>query len=136
MEQYPPALLPWLFCSRLAAFSHDLPFLLDELRDFLMAVAFRSSFVGPTLFSLRVASLCGSEKALDEARAGSSNLRFRDKRASSRFRFQAGVSGHHIHAPSIQNSSTSSPYAEIKPYQVRQVLDLVDRYNLKLEAKP
>ncbi len=83
----------------------------------------------------------GAKKTLDEARAGSSNLRFRDMtRLVEGFGFRlARVSGsHHIFThPSIPELiNLQSVRGKCKPYQVRQVLDFVDRYNLKLEAKP
>jgi predicted RNA binding protein YcfA (HicA-like mRNA interferase family) len=82
----------------------------------------------------------GAQKTLEEARAGSHNLRFRDvTRLVEGFGFRlARVSGsHHIftHPLVPELINLQSVHGRCKPYQVRQVLDLIDRYNLKLEAK-
>ena len=82
----------------------------------------------------------GAQKTLEEARAGSHNLRFGDvTRLVEGFGFRlARVSGsHHIFAhPSVPELvNLQAVDGKCKPYQVRQVLDLIDRYNLKLEAK-
>ena len=83
----------------------------------------------------------GAQKTLEEARGGSRNLRFRDLiRMVEGFGFRlARVKGsHHILThPSIPELvNLQSVRGKCKPYQVKQVLDLVDRYNLKLEEKP
>jgi predicted RNA binding protein YcfA (HicA-like mRNA interferase family) len=83
----------------------------------------------------------GAQKTLEDARAGSRNLRFRDvTRLVEGFGFRlARVSGsHHIFAhPSVPELvNLQSVGGKCKPYQVRQVLDLIDRYKLKLEGKP
>ena len=82
----------------------------------------------------------GVEKALEQARAGSKNLRFSDvTRLVEQFGFSlARVKGsHHIFShPSIPELvNLQSVKGKCKPYQVKQVLDLIDRYNLKLEAE-
>ena len=82
----------------------------------------------------------GAEKTLEQARAGSQNLRFNDvTRLVERFGFKlVRVRGsHHIFShPSIPELvNLQSVNGKCKPYQVRQVLDLVDRYNLDLEAE-
>jgi predicted RNA binding protein YcfA (HicA-like mRNA interferase family) len=83
----------------------------------------------------------GAQKTLEQARAGSRNLRFRDvTRLAEDLGFRlARVSGsHHIFAhPSVPELvNLQAVGGKCKPYQVRQLLDLIDRYNLKLEAKP
>lgn len=82
----------------------------------------------------------GVEKALEQARAGSKNLRFSDvTRLVEQFGFSlARVKGsHHIFShPSIPELvNLQSVKGKCKPYQVKQLLDLIDRYNLKLEAE-
>ena len=82
----------------------------------------------------------GVEKTLERARAGSKNLRFDDvTRLVERFGFTlARVRGsHHIFThPSIPELvNLQSVKGKCKPYQLKQVLDLVDRYNLSLEAE-
>ena len=83
----------------------------------------------------------GAEKTLERARAGSRNLRFDDLcRLAAAFGFRlARVKGsHHIFAhPSVRELvNLQSVDGKCKPYQVRQLLDLADRYNLKLEEGP
>jgi predicted RNA binding protein YcfA (HicA-like mRNA interferase family) len=80
-----------------------------------------------------------AEKTLEQARSGSRNLRFGDvTRLVERLGFRlARVQGsHHIFShPAIPELvNLQSVGGKCKPYQVRQVLDLIDRYNLKLEA--
>ena len=81
----------------------------------------------------------GVEKTLERARAGSRNLRFSDvTRLVESFGFElVRIRGsHHIFShPSIAELvNLQSVNGKCKPYQVKQVLDIVDRYNLKLEA--
>ena len=105
-----------------------------------MTLAVRASS-GPTLSPLaRSVADVGAKKTLDQARAGSRNLRFRQvAHLVKELGFTlARVSGsHHIFAhplvPELVN--LQSVDGQCKPYQVRQVLSLIDRYNLKLEAK-
>jgi predicted RNA binding protein YcfA (HicA-like mRNA interferase family) len=83
----------------------------------------------------------GVEKILEQARAGSRNLRFGDfTRLVERFGFRlARVRGsHHVFShPSIPELvNLQSVNGKCKPYQMKQVLDLIDRYNLSLEAEP
>jgi predicted RNA binding protein YcfA (HicA-like mRNA interferase family) len=78
-------------------------------------------------------------KTLEAARAGSRNLRFRDvTRLLEALGFSlARVSGsHHIFAhPTMRELvNLQQVDGECKPYQVRQVLRLVDRYNLELDS--
>ena len=82
----------------------------------------------------------GVEKTLEQARAGSKNLRFSDiTRLVEQFGFSlARVKGsHHIFShPSIPELvNLQSVKGKCKPYQVKQVLDLVDRYNLSVDTK-
>jgi predicted RNA binding protein YcfA (HicA-like mRNA interferase family) len=79
----------------------------------------------------------GSKKTLEAARAGSRNLRFSDvSRLVESLGFQlARVSGsHHIFThpgiPELVNLHNVNGMA--KPYQVKQLLKLVDRYKLTL----
>jgi predicted RNA binding protein YcfA (HicA-like mRNA interferase family) len=83
----------------------------------------------------------GVEKTLKHARAGSRNLRFADVcRLAEGFGFRlARVKGsHHIYShpsmPELVNLQAVNGKA--KPYQVGQLLDLVERYNLKLGSEP
>jgi len=96
---------------------------------------------GPGL-SQAARSVCrvGVEKTLEQARAGSRNLRFSDvTRLVERFGFKLSrVKGsHHIFSnPSVPELvNLQSVNGKCNPYQVRQVLDLIDRYNLRLEAE-
>jgi predicted RNA binding protein YcfA (HicA-like mRNA interferase family) len=82
----------------------------------------------------------GVEKTLEQARAGSRNLHFRDVTRLVEglgFRLSRVSGSHHIFThPSIRELvNLQSVNGRCKPYQVRQLLDLIDRYNLKLEAK-
>lgn len=97
--------------------------------------------LGPTL-SQPVANVAdvGSRETLERARAGPANLHFREMtRLLQSLGFKlARVSGsHHIfthpNIPELVNLQEVN--GRCKPYQVRQVLKLVDRYNLKLEDK-
>jgi predicted RNA binding protein YcfA (HicA-like mRNA interferase family) len=83
----------------------------------------------------------GAEKTLKQARAGSRNLRFVDAcRLAEAFGFRSTrIKGsHHIYShptiPELVNLQSVNGTA--KPYQIRQLLDLVERYNLKLEGEP
>lgn len=77
------------------------------------------------------------KKVLEAARSGSRNLRFRDITRlveSLGFRLVRVNGSHHIFThpgiPELVNLQDVDGKA--KPYQVRQVLKLVDRYNLTL----
>ena len=83
----------------------------------------------------------GAEKTLEQARAGSRNLRFSAlTRMVEAFGFRlTRVSGSHnifTHPLVPELVNLQSVQGKSKPYQVKQVLDLVDRYNLKLGTKP
>ena len=78
---------------------------------------------------------------LETARSGPQNLRFRDLiRLVEELGFRlVRVSGsHHIFThPAIRELVNLQDVAgKAKPYQVRQVLKLVDRYNLTLGGEP
>ncbi|MFN8095552.1 MAG: type II toxin-antitoxin system HicA family toxin [Vicinamibacteria bacterium] len=83
----------------------------------------------------------GAEKILEQARAGARNLRFADLcRLAEAFGFRLSrVRGsHHIYShPSVPELiNLQSVNGKAKPYQVRQLLDLVERYNLGLGSEP
>lgn len=83
----------------------------------------------------------GAQKTLEQARAGSRNLRFGDVTRlveSLGFRLSRVSGSHHIFVhPSVPELvNLQAVDGKCKPYQVKQVLDLIDRYNLKLKAKP
>ena len=78
---------------------------------------------------------------LETARSGPQNLRFRDfVRLVEELGFRlVRVSGsHHIFThPAVRELVNLQDVAgRAKPYQVRQVLKLVDRYNLTLGGEP
>jgi len=90
----------------------------------------------------RVNRVCRMDpcKTLEAARAGSRNVRIRDvTRLLEALGFSlARVSGsHHIFVhPIIQEIvNLQEVDGKCKPYQMRQVLRLVDRYNLELGSK-
>jgi predicted RNA binding protein YcfA (HicA-like mRNA interferase family) len=79
----------------------------------------------------------GARKTLEEARAGAGNLRFRDLTRlieSLGFRLARVNGSHHVftHPGLAELVNLQEVDGKCKPYQVRQVLRLVDRYNLKL----
>jgi hypothetical protein len=79
-------------------------------------------------------------KTLDLIEAGSRNLRFGDVlRLSLAFGFElARISGsHHIlrHSAVQELLSLQNVGGRAKPYQVRQLMDLVARYSLHLEDR-
>ena len=74
---------------------------------------------------------------LEKARAGSRNLRFRDMSRlleSLGFRLVRVNGSHHIfsHTRVAELVNLQEVDGQCKPYQVKQVLTLVDRYNLKV----
>jgi predicted RNA binding protein YcfA (HicA-like mRNA interferase family) len=80
-------------------------------------------------------------KTLKLARASPGNIRFRDMTGLvESFGFKlARVSGsHHIfahpHLPELIN--LQEVQGKCKPYQIKQVLKLVERYNLELSKEP
>ena len=81
------------------------------------------------------------KRALEAARAGSRNLRFRDLTRlveSLGFRLARVNGSHHIFThpglPELVNLQNVAGQA--KPYQVRQMLKLIDRYNLTQGKEP
>lgn len=77
-------------------------------------------------------------RLLEKALVGSGNIRFRDVIALAEafgFRLSRVSGAHHImvhdQIPELMNLQEVSGMA--KPYQVRQLLRLVERYNLQLE---
>ena len=82
-----------------------------------------------------------SRKTLERILAGSRNIRFEDMtRLVKAFGFRLSrVNGsHHIFVrngvPELVN--LQSVNGQTKPYQVRQFLDLVETYDLRLESEP
>jgi predicted RNA binding protein YcfA (HicA-like mRNA interferase family) len=79
-------------------------------------------------------------KLLQKLLAGSKNIRFDDLTALvEAFGFSLSrVSGsHHIFVHPAVNElvNLQNVHGQVKPYQVRQFLRLVERYNLELEDK-
>ena len=77
------------------------------------------------------------KKVLEAARSGSRNLRFRDITRlveSLGFRLVRVNGSHHIftHPGMPELVNLQDVDGKAKPYQARQVLKLVDRYNLTL----
>ena len=80
-------------------------------------------------------------RTLAAARSGSRNIRFRDLTRlveSLGFRLARVSASHHIftHPGMPELLNLQEVDGKCKPYQVRQVLKLLDRYRLKLELKP
>ncbi len=80
-----------------------------------------------------------TRKVLARAIAGSANIRFADMTAlveAFGFRFSRVSGSHHIFVhpdiPELLNLQESAGKA--KPYQIRQFLRLVERYNLKIRG--
>jgi predicted RNA binding protein YcfA (HicA-like mRNA interferase family) len=81
------------------------------------------------------------QRLLQKARSGSRNIRFDDAvRLAEAFGFQESrVSGSHhifVHKDVRELLNLQDVKGKAKPYQIRQLLQLVDRYNLKIEEKP
>jgi predicted RNA binding protein YcfA (HicA-like mRNA interferase family) len=79
----------------------------------------------------------GARKTLERARAARGNLRFGDMTLlveSLGFRLARVSGSHHIftHPDVPELVNLQDVRGKCKPYQVKQVLRLVDRYNLKL----
>jgi predicted RNA binding protein YcfA (HicA-like mRNA interferase family) len=79
----------------------------------------------------------GAKRTLDDARAGSRNLRFRELTRlveSLGFRLSRVNGSHHIftHPELPELVNLQEVDGKCKPYQVKQVLKLVDRYNLSV----
>jgi predicted RNA binding protein YcfA (HicA-like mRNA interferase family) len=80
----------------------------------------------------------GARETLDAARRGSRNLRFRDVQRlleALGFRLVRVSGSHHIFsAPNVQELvNLQEVDGQCKPYQLRQSVRLVERYNLDLE---
>ena len=80
-------------------------------------------------------------KTLEKILFGSKNIRFADLTALVRafgFRLSRTSGSHHIFAhrrvPELVN--LQEVRGQAKPYQVRQFMKLVERYNLQLEDEP
>ena len=79
----------------------------------------------------------GIEDTLKQARAAPGNLRFRDMKGlleALGFRLARVAGSHHIftHPALPELVNLQEVGGKCKPYQVRQVLRLVDRYNLSI----
>lgn len=82
-----------------------------------------------------------AEKTLEKILAGSRNIRFDDMVALVEefgFRFLRRNGSHHIfsHAGIPELVNLQSVDGQAKPYQVRQFLKLVERYDLQLRREP
>ena len=80
-------------------------------------------------------------KTLERILAGSKNLRFSDvTRLAEAFGFRlARTSGSHhifIHAAIPELLNLQEVHGQAKPYQIRQLIKLVEQYNLQLNDKP
>jgi predicted RNA binding protein YcfA (HicA-like mRNA interferase family) len=87
------------------------------------------------------AAITPAKKTLEAARAGSGNIRFRAMVSlleSLGFRLARVSGSHHIFVhPSVPELvNLQDVNGKCKPYQVRQVLALVERYNLTLGRVP
>jgi predicted RNA binding protein YcfA (HicA-like mRNA interferase family) len=81
----------------------------------------------------------GARETLEAARRGARNLRFRDVAAMLEalgFRLVRVSGSHHIFAaPNVRELiNLQEVKGQCKPYQLRQILRLVERYNLDTEA--
>jgi predicted RNA binding protein YcfA (HicA-like mRNA interferase family) len=82
-----------------------------------------------------------ARKTLQSARAGSRNIHFRAMVSlleSLGFRLARVTGSHHIfvHASVAELVNLQDVGGQCKPYQVKQVLKLVERYNLTLRPRP
>jgi len=82
--------------------------------------------------------MSGNEKVLQKILAGSKNVRFGDMTTLAKaFGFRlARISGsHHIftHSGVRKLLNLQNVHGKAKPYQIKQFLNLIERYNLKLE---
>ncbi len=80
-------------------------------------------------------------KTLERILSGSRNIRFGDMTRLVKafgFRFSRVNGSHHIFVhdgvPELVN--LQEVHGQAKPYQIRQFLDLVESYDLKLEDRP
>ena len=79
-------------------------------------------------------------KTLEKVLSGSRNVRFNDMvRLVEAFGFHASrTSGRHhifVHPQMPELINLQNVRGQAKPYQIRQVLQLIERYNLSLEGK-
>jgi predicted RNA binding protein YcfA (HicA-like mRNA interferase family) len=77
---------------------------------------------------------------LAKALAGSKNMRFSEAAALAKafgYRLSRTKGSHHIFVhPQIKELiNLQEVGGKAKPYQIRQLLDIVERYNLRLEAR-
>jgi predicted RNA binding protein YcfA (HicA-like mRNA interferase family) len=81
-----------------------------------------------------------ARKTLQKVLSGSKNVRFEEMtRLVEAFGFRLSrINGsHHIftHAGIPELANLQNVHGQAKPYQIRQFMKLVERYNLKLEGK-
>ena len=81
------------------------------------------------------------QRLLRKAQSGSKNFRFDDLLTLAEafsFREPRVAGSHHIlvHTGVHELLNLQDVKGKAKPYQIRQFLQLVERYNLKLEEKP
>ena len=79
-----------------------------------------------------------NEKLLQKVLSGSRNIRFGDMLAlvnAFGFRLSRTQGSHHIfsHAEIPELINLQAVHGQVKPYQIKQFLNLVERYNLKME---
>ncbi len=82
----------------------------------------------------------GVQKTLEAARAGSRNIRFRDATGLAEafgFRLSRVSGSHHIfvHPDVPELVNLQEVGGKCKPYQIKQLLKLVDRYKLELGSE-
>ena len=80
-------------------------------------------------------------KTLERILSGSKSIRFEDMRRlveAFGFRFSRRNGSHHIftHRGIPELVNIQDVHGEAKPYQIRQVLKLVERYALSLDDEP
>lgn len=78
------------------------------------------------------------EKLLQKVLSGSQNVRFGDMLAlvnAFGFRLARTQGSHHVctHAGIPELINLQEVHGQVKPYQIKQFLTLVERYNLKME---
>lgn len=83
----------------------------------------------------------GVRETLERARTGSANLRFGEMRRlleALGFRLARVTGSHHIftHTGMRELVNLQEVEGKCKPYQLKQVLKLIDRYNLRLGDEP
>ena len=80
------------------------------------------------------------KKILAKVLAGSKNIAFRDfvlLVEGFGFRFSRVSGSHHIYVHDNEKElvNLQNVKGQVKPYQVKQVMELVERYNLELEER-